>query len=373
MATSKRPVKRPKKTVSSKKPAKKPVAARRRLSIPSPRQISRALGKPFVTFYRYLRRKREDAPHKSFVRTRKRDKIKTPHIEGYIAFPWYVLRVLWNRKWAYIRLVVLFVVLVIVAIGAMQTANIGTANSLLDSVNKEGGGNIIGPVMRAASTVMSGLNGALNGNLSDVQYIYLSALLILGLLTVVWMLRQQLAGNKVNVRDGLYNAATPIAAQYALVGIALLQLVPFALVSLVYMSALSVGLLDGGIESAMFSIALFLVAVITLYFMTTTLFAMFIATIPGTYPLKAYRAARQLVTGQRLRLLMRLLWMLVIVVVAMFLILMPIIIIINSFSLGSSLLIPLAFQIVLTACILYGTAYGYLLYRRMIDDPISER
>lgn len=119
----------------------------------------------------------------------------------------------------------------------------------------------------------------------------------------------------------------------------------------------------------MFSIALFLVLVLTLYFMTTTLFAIFIATLPGTYPIVAYRTARKIVAGQRARLLFRLIWLAVIVVAMWFMVLVPIVIITNSLNGQNSIVIPLAVQTMLGAGLIYAAAYAYLLYRRMIDDP----
>ncbi len=356
---------------SLRKAAPSEPRATKKFTLPSWRSVGKVLAWPFVTPYKKLRRNRDQAPHKSFIRTRHRDKIKKPKIENYVAFSWYTARILWNRKWVYVRFVLVFFFLAALFIGALQADNITSVNEVLDSATS--GETILGPVGRAAVTVGSSIAGALNSNLSDVQYIYISALFILALLTIVWLLRHQLAGNKLKLRDGLYNAAAPIAAEYVLLVVGIAQLIPAALVTLVYISATTSGLLDGGIETAMFSIALFLVIVLTLYFMTTTLFAMFIATIPGTYPMKAYRAARHIVAGQRLRLLLRLLWMVVTVLAVNFVILVPIVIVINSVGGGNGWAIPIAYQLAVISSIMYGVAYGYLLYRRMIDDPVDEK
>lgn len=344
----------------------------RRLRVPSLREVGVWLASPFVKVYRTLRQNRQDSSHKSFLRTRSRDKIRKPKVEGFLTFPWYVFRVLWKRKWLYVRFVVLYVVMSILMVGAAQAGNIGSVNQVIDTAN--GSSGVIGPVLRAAMTVGTSISGALNNNFSDVQYLYMSALYILSLLTIIWLVRQQLAGNTVVVRDGLYTASAPIASEYVLVGVGILQLIPAALATLVYMSATSLGILDGGIETAMFSVALFLVVTLTLYFMTTTLFAMFIASLPGTYPLHAYRAARRIVAGQRMRLLFRLLWLVIVILLGWFVVLVPVVIIVNSFVAGgSSVVIPIAVQIMTGASFVYGTAYAYLLYRRMIDDPVAEK
>lgn len=334
-----------------------------------PRKVGVFVARPFIYVYRTLQDNRRISPHKSFQRTKKRDRPSRPKVEGLFVFPWYVMRTLLSHKWLYFRLLLTFVAIAIIAVGSVEVSNIGTIDSITGSDLVT---SIMSPVSRAIATVSSTLTGALNNNLTDAQWLLLGAIAILAILSTVWLLRQQLAGRRVNMRDGLYGSAGPIAAEFVLVFIGMLQMLPFALLLLAYYTVTASEILTGGIETAMFTLALVLVAVLTLYFMTTTLFALFIATIPGTYPLKAYRAARQIVAGQRLRLLIRLLWMAITIVVAWFIIMVPVVIIVNAFEAGGSWVIPIAFQVMVGASFIYGTAYGYLLYRRMIDDPVKE-
>lgn len=361
------------KTVSKNKPSKAEQSKKRfNFTLPTKKQVLKVLAWPFVTPYKKLRAKRAAAVHKTFVRTRRRDKIKKPKLEGFLSFSWYVAGVVWSNKKLFTKFLAVFVILSFVTLGASQVENAGIVNQVIDDVN-DASGSMIDPVMRAVTTTGTAIGGLFSRNLSDTQYFIVGALYLFFSLTVVWLLRYRLAGNKVKVRDGLYSSGAPIVALFALVAIAILQLIPFALVAYVYTSAVSLGLLVGGIETAMFSGALILMAVLTLYFMTTTLFAMIIVTIPGTYPIRAYRTAKRIVAGQRLRLLFRLLFMVIIILLVWFVILVPIIIIINSINLQESFAIPLAIQIVTGISLIYGVSYTYLLYRRMIDEPAKER
>ncbi len=327
------------------------------------------LAYPFIKIYKILRGNRKQSPHKTFQLTRRRDLPKRPKLEGYIAFPWYVARTLWRDKWLYIRLTVVYLILIVIAMGSVQFTNMGVVNELIDATNEEAGGSLLAPAGRAFVIAGSALGGALSTNLTDIQYLFVFMVGFFVVITVVWLLRQRLAGNKVNVRDGLYSSGAPVLALYVLIVIGILQMIPLALMVLVYAAAVGGGILSGGIDTAMFSIALFLVLVLTLYFMTTTLFAIFIATLPGTYPIVAYRTARKIVAGQRARLLFRLIWLAVIVVAMWFMVLVPIVIITNSLNGQNSIVIPLAVQTMLGAGLIYAAAYAYLLYRRMIDDP----
>ena len=371
MAVKKQPIQRKvaKKTTKNKKQissTKKNNSKKNKL-----KAVGAFLARPFVKLYRRLKHNRDQSVHKSFIRTRKRDKAKLPKIEGVVPFSWYVLKIILQRKWLYTKLLLLFAVISVLSVGLVQMSNAESLNQVLSAATS--GGDVLNPFMKALNTVGSAFSGALNAQMTDIQYLSLSALYIGMILTTVWLLRQHLANRIVKVRDGVYSSIAPIISEYVLVLVGVLQLIPFALMAIVYTTAMSTGFIDGGIEAAMFGVAIALVIVLTLYFMTTTLFALFVATIPGTYPIKAYKAARVLVAGQRARLLIRLLWCLILIVVMWFIILVPIVIIANSFGSAGQFVIPIAFQLVMGISFIYGTAYAYLLYRRMIDDPAKQK
>lgn len=360
-----------------KKPArvsKKPTA--RNTKKITPLRILRRLGSliayPFVKVYRVLRNNRRSSVHKTFQRSRRRDKRQQPKVEGLIAFSWSAWRALWADRWLYSRLFGVFLVLSSTVMIGMQIGNVTNFNALVDNVNEQTN-SFIDPLMRGVATVGSAIIGTFNANLTDAQSMAIATMYLFVILVMIWLLRQRMAGQKVNVRDGLYSAGAPILALFILVGIGILQLVPFGLSLFVYSTANVLGLLTGGVESAMFGLALFLVAVLTLYFMMTTIFSLFIVTIPGTYPFRAYQTSRRIVAGQRMRLLIRVVWLAFTLLLLWFVVLVPFVIIINSISMQNSELIPIGVQVMTGVSLIYGTTYMYLLYRRMIDEPDKER
>ena len=354
-------VKKPVKSVSGKTAARQPWYKKAAVGVAS----------PFVRFYARLRHARASASHQSFVLTRRRDTPSKPKLEGFIAFTVSVFRTLWEAKGLFSRFLALYFVLAVVMVGVIQGTNMETINTVIDSANEASSGAIAEPLTRAFVVVTSSLSGSLNSNLTEVQQFYMLALYIFVALVTVWLLRQQLASKKVTLRDGLYSAGAPLIALYVLVAVALLQLIPVALAILAYTTAVSGGFINGGIEAAMFSVALFLAGVLTLYFMLTTLFALMIATIPGTYPFKAYATAKKIIIGQRLRLLMRLFWMALVLALIWYVVLIPVALVVNAFGWNNTLVIPVAVQVMTGFLLIYGTSYCYLLYRRMIDDPVA--
>lgn len=326
----------------------------------------------FSTFKRpFVRAKqaRAAAPHQSFSLTRKRDKPKKPRLESFIPFTVNVFKTLWVSKGLFFRFLVLYFVMSVLMIGIIQGNNLATVNELIDTVGEETD-VVSGPFSKAFIVVTSSLGGALNSNLTEVQQFYMLAIYVFVALVTVWLLRQRLADKAVKLRDGLYSAGAPMIAIFVLVLIAVLQLLPFALVTLVYTVAVSSGFVGDGIEAGLFVGALVLVAALTLYFMTTTLFALMIATIPGTYPINAYKTAKKIVIGQRSRLLVRLLWLALVIALIWYLVLIPVALVVQSFGWDSSYVLPVFVQLVTGFGLIYGTSYVYLLYRRMIDDPV---
>ncbi len=311
------------------------------------------------------------APHRSFSLTRGRDKPKKPRLEGFIPFTVKVFQTLWGSKGLFLRFLLLYLTLSVMMIGIIQGNNLTTVNELVGVIGEETGTGS-GPFSKAFIVVTSSLGGALNSNLSEVQQFYMLALYIFVALTAVWLLRQRLADKSVKLRDGLYSAGAPMIAIFVLVLVAIMQMLPFALATLVYTVAEAGGFIGDGIEAGLFVGALVLLAALTLYFLTTTMFAMMIATIPGTYPLKAYRTAKKIVVGQRARLLVRLLWLALVIALVWYLVLIPVALIIQSFGWESSYVLPVFVQLVTGFGLIYGASYIYLLYRRMIDDPVAK-
>jgi hypothetical protein len=210
--------------------------------------------------------------------------------------------------------------------------------------------------------------------MTDVQQVYAALIAILAWLTSVWLLRNILAGHKVKLRDGLYNAGSPILSTFLVALLLLVQMLPFALALIGYSAASATGLLAaGGVESMLFWIAAGLLTTLSLYLITSTIFALVIVTLPGMYPFQAIKTAGDLVVGRRLRILMRLLWLAAGVSIAWVIVMVPIILI-DMWLKGvwSAITwvptIPFTLLTLGALTIIWASSYVYLLYRKVVDD-----
>lgn len=176
---------------------------------------------------------------------------------------------------------------------------------------------------------------------------------------------------KIKLRDGLYSSGSPILSTLAVAVVVVLQLLPLGLVTIAYTSITAVGWINTGvaIENMAAWCALAVAAILTIYWISSSLIALIIVTLPGTYPFVAIRAAGDLMVGRRLKLTLRLLFMMLPVALLWLLILMPAIFVDSWLKLTWFPLVPLVVFLLGILTMMWIATYIYMLYRQIVDDP----
>ncbi|MBH1956079.1 hypothetical protein I8H84_00705 [Candidatus Saccharibacteria bacterium] len=340
------------------------------------RKTYRFVGRPFVRLAKRIGFFKRRRPHRSFRLTRRRDYKRSLVLPGYWSFTNYVRSTLWRHKaiFGLLALTYLILTVVISGIGAQESY----AN--LSATLKESGGELFdgnwGQVASAGLLLLTTVTTGLTPNVTQAQTVLGGLVVFFGWLTVVWLLRNLLAGRKVKLRDGLYNSGSPILST-VIVGIVLaVQLLPISLAIILYSAAASTGLLDGGVEAMLFWIVAGLLVIMSLYWITSTIIALVVVTLPGMYPFHAVKTAGDLVVGRRLRILLRLLWLGVMVIVLWLIILIPIILLDGKIKelwpvVNWLPLVPLTVLTMASFTLIFVASYVYLLYRKVVDDDAS--
>jgi hypothetical protein len=140
-----------------------------------------------------------------------------------------------------------------------------------------------------------------------------------------------------------------------------LQLLPLVIGSAVYATVISNGIAVHAVERLFWLVIFLLLAAASLYLICSSLFALYIVTLPDMTPMKALRSARQLVRHRRLSILRKVLWLLLLLLIASAIIMLPIIV----------WLTPLA-QWIFFLLTVFGLAaahaYLYTLYRELLNE-----
>ncbi|HEY8885952.1 MAG TPA: hypothetical protein VIM31_00405 [Candidatus Microsaccharimonas sp.] len=336
-------------------------------------QFLATVKKPVTAVQQHAKALMARRPHRSFRITRRRDYNRSLKLPGYFAFSRSVTKTLWQHKKIFIWLAVVYAILtmMLVGIGSQETYN-SLTSTLQDTGTQIFQGNL-GQLGQAALLFVSISSSGLNATPTEAQQIYIVLIALLVWLTTVWLLRSLLAGHKVKMRDGLYSAGAPIIATL-LVGLVLIvQLIPIGLAIVAYAAANSTGLLTGGVAAMLFWFAAGLLAIMSLYWITSTFLALIIVTLPGMYPMKALKTAGDMVVGRRLRILLRILWMMASVIVAGAVVFIPIILINTGLTniwpvVANAPIVPIALTLFSVVAFIWAASYIYLLYRKVVDD-----
>lgn len=308
-------------------------------------------------------------PHESFRMTPRAKTRRGIIMSGYFDFVGEVWHLIWSNKWLFAKFLLIYMVFAAIVLGVLNQQNFISLRNSLDSLPDTSG---IAKNVALFSGAVTGFLGSPSS--SALQQVLGVALFLYGWLTLVWLFRALLRGEHPKLRDGLYNGGGAVLSMVVLAVIILLQLIPMALAMLVYSSLSSVGIINSGvmIENMAAWCALAVAALLTLYWLCSSLIALVIVTLPGVYPLAALRAAGDLVTSRRLNVVLRLVMMAAIVVVVWLVILMPMIWLdgwLTSLKITWLPLVPIVVAFLSTVTIIFVTGYIYLLYRRMVDDP----
>ena len=357
-------------------PAKSKAIVLPKVAIPVPAVVKKYASKisqPVIARIKNLQKRR---PHRSFRLTRRRDYKRTFAMPGYWAFTNQVRSVLWKNWRLFGGLVLVYIAATIVISGfGAQESYSNLAQTLKDSSGDLFKGNF-GAVSQAGLLLVSTVTTGLSPNLTQAQSILGGLALFFAWLAGIWLLRNTLAGHNPRLRDGLYNSGSPVLATVAVGFIITLQLLPAAAAVILYSAAQGSGLLDSGASAMLTWGGVFLLVLLSVYWVSSSFIALVIVTLPGMYPMHAIRSAGDLVVGRRLRVLYRMTWLFFIVSATWAIVIIPIILFDDWIktlvpTINWLPIVPLVIISMSSLTLIYVTSYIYMLYRRIVDDDAA--
>lgn len=311
-------------------------------------------------------------PHRSFRRTRRRDYTRSLVAPGYISFTVEVGRML-RTHWRLFLLLTLVYAAIMVLLGAITSQDVyATITELFSGAGADVAEGGIGAFAEAALVTLATFASG-GSNLTAEQSVYLGFTLMFSWLATVWLLRELLLGRRPKLRDGLYNSGAPILSTVGVLVVMAIQAIPVGIVMLAYAALSAIGFIDDGFGAMLFWLFASVVVAMVLYWLTSTLLALVVVTIPGMYPLRAVRVAGDLVVGRRLRILLRLLWGALLAAITWSLLLIVSVLLDNLLraalpNLSGFSAVPYISAVASAAAMVWFATYVYLFYRKVVDD-----
>jgi len=311
------------------------------------------------------REKRSARTASAAPRRLKASKYKSFHLSKHIkhahALPnvWKIAKqaahLLWQYKKVVIGITLLYGVLNLILVrGFSGGTDVSSLKSDLDLLF---GGNWAH--LSSSLTVFALLVTSAGNTTSSTGGVYQFLLVIIVSLAIIWTFRQVLAGGKARVRDGFYRGLTPLVPFILVLLVIGLQLLPLLIGSSLYSTVINNGIAVYAAEKFLWGLLFFLLALLSLYMISSSVFALYIVTLPDMTPMKALRSARELVRFRRWAILRKVLFLPLLLLIVAAVIMVPII----TFATPAA---QWVFFLLTMFALIAVHAYMYTLYRELL-------
>lgn len=202
------------------------------------------------------------------------------------------------------------------------------------------------------------INSSGNTNSPSAGTYQLFILLIFSLV-IIWSLRMVTSGKKLKVSDAFYKSLYPFIPILLVVLLIGIELIPLLLGAYFYSVVLTDKLFNNLFEEIGLIAVCVGMALVTLYFITSSIFAFYIVTLPDMRPMIALRSAKRLVKSRRFVVMRKVLFLPIALIVIGGIIVIP-------STVLSTLLGEILFFLYISLCLFIAHSYLYTLYREML-------
>jgi hypothetical protein len=208
------------------------------------------------------------------------------------------------------------------------------------------------------SDALTSYGTLISGGSSNQTATMQSVLLVIESLVIIWALRHLFSGEQIKVKNAYYHSMAPLIPFVLVLFMIILQLLPFTIGSALLAVVLSTTY-GSSVVGAVFTILFVLLAAWSIYMVSSSVFAMYIVTLPNMHPLQSLRSAKNLVRYRRWALIRKLLFLPFFIIIFMGVFIVPLILWVNF------LVVPLFFALAMLA-VLFFHIYLYGLYKGLL-------
>ncbi|MBR2998493.1 hypothetical protein IKF34_01825 [Candidatus Saccharibacteria bacterium] len=311
------------------------------------------------------------SPHKSFRRSYREDYKRELEVPGIMYHIFASFKIIFKNWKLFLPLLVIVILLNVVFVGIMSESNYMQFQDILDDTSTQIAGGDIGNVAKAGLLLISTVTtGGLSGDSSEAAMVFGVIIFLIIWLTTIFLLRHRLAGHKVKLRDGLYNAMTPLISTFVVFVVAVIQCVPIFILIVVYSAAVQTEFLATPFYALVFFIFAALMLLLSGYLLSSSLMAFVAVSAPGLYPMRALSTASELMMGRRVRFVLRLIALLITLAIVWVIIMLPLILFdlwMKTFEWTAGIpFVPICLTTMTCFTGIYVTTYMYLYYRWML-------
>lgn len=252
-------------------------------------------------------------------------------------------------------ILLVYALLNVVLVGGFSSGDLGTVKSTYNQIFT---GHFSGLATGLALfAVLANSAGSAAGSAAGA---YQTSLLVVFSLVLIWALRQVYGQARVGIRDSFYKGTYPLV-QFVLVLVVIgLQLLPLVIGTSLYTLLVGGGIIIYTAGKVLIIALAVLLALLSIYMVLSSVFALYIVTLPDMTPLKALRSARELVRYRRWPVLRKIIFLAVAIVVIMAAVVAPLAVFATSLA-------TVLFFLLSVVALAVIHSYMYALYRELIQ------
>ncbi|MBQ3325729.1 hypothetical protein IJG79_01085 [Candidatus Saccharibacteria bacterium] len=312
--------------------------------------------------------------HHSFKRSYREDYLHPFDGPGLLAHAVASFKIVFKNWKLFLPLIIIIALLNILLVGLMSEETYTTfQKSLNETTSSLASGKELGTFARSGLLLISTITtGGLSQGMTEVQQVFAVLLFLITWLVVIYILRHTLAKQKIKLRDALYNALSPLISTLIVLAVIFVEAIPAMIVVITYSAAVQTNFLATPFYALIYFIFAALMLLLSIYLISSSAVALVAVSAPGLYPMVAINTAADLLSGRRVKFIIRLLYLLFVIAILWVVIMLPLIALdlwLKSFIpwLTGIPFVSLELLIMTVFSVVYGTIYIYLYYRRMLD------
>ena len=312
-------------------------------------------------------------PHKSFRRSYREDYKRETNVPGILHHIFASFGMIFKNWKLFLPFLIIIVILDVLFVGIMEETDYVDYQETLDQTSLQVAGGDIGNFAKAGLILISTVTtGGLSGESSEAAMVFSVIIFLIIWLVTIFLLRHLLAGHKVKLRDGLYNAMTPLISTFLVLLVAIIQCIPIFILIVVYSAAVQTDFLATPFYALLFFIFASLMIILSGYLLSSSLIALIAVSAPGLYPMRALHTASDLMIGRRIKFILRLIALIIVLALIWVIIMLPLILFdmwIKQFEWTAGVpFIPICLTTMTCFTAIYITVYLYMYYRWMLDS-----
>ena len=265
------------------------------------------------------------------------------------------LKLVWHFRLVFSAILLIYAVVYFILVEGLSIPS--SASSLSSQFNLlfHGRFSDLASSLKVFSTLISNNATASSPGASAYQVF----LVVIVSLAIIWSLRQIYNNLNFRARDSYYKGMYALIPFILILLLIAVELLPLVLATTLYNIVINGSVANGLLVDIIWIIPLAAMALLSLYLVSSSIFAVYIVTLPDMTPVKALKSANQLVKKRRLLVMRKVLYLPLAMLVVAAVILLPFILVFPAAA-------EPIFIILVLISIVFSHTYLYNLYRELI-------